>query len=105
MSRRAAVRSAVRSRATDYKTSRETLVARAALERAAIRDATQDLQIASERIARIAIGGVTLVRRYWLPVGVLLAGGLFKRTRPFLKMARTGLAVWQTVRLLRAARR
>jgi hypothetical protein len=32
---------------------------------------------------------------------VLLAGGLFKRTRPFLKMARTGLAVWQAVRLLR----
>jgi hypothetical protein len=36
---------------------------------------------------------------------VVLAGGLFKRARPFLKMARTGLAVWQTVRVLRAARR
>jgi hypothetical protein len=100
MSSHAAVRSA-----TDLKASRETLVARAALERAAMRDATQDLQIASERIARIAVVGVTLVRRYWLPITVLLAGGLFKRTRPFLKMARTGLAVWQTVRLLRAARR
>jgi hypothetical protein len=97
MSRRAAVRSS----AGDLKASREILIARATLERAAIRDATHDLQIASERIARIAMVGVTLVRRYWLPVGVLLAGGLFKRTRPFLKMARTGLAVWQAVRLLR----
>lgn len=97
MSRRAAARDS----ATDLKASREILIARATLERAAIRDATHDLQIASERIARIAAVGVTLVRRYWLPVGVLLAGGLFKRTRPFLKMARTGLAVWQAVRLLR----
>ena len=97
MSRRAAAHNS----ATDLKASREVLIARATLERAAIRDATHDLQIASERIARIAVVGVTLVRRYWLPVGVLLAGGLFKRTRPFLKMARTGLAVWQAVRLLR----
>ena len=97
MSRNAAARNSV----ADLAASREQLIARAALERAAIRDATHDLQIASERIARIAIVGVTLVRRYWLPVGLLLAGGLFKRTRPFLKMARTGLAVWQTVRLLR----
>jgi hypothetical protein len=97
MSRRAAARNS----AADLKASREILIARATLERAAIRDATHDLQIASERIARIAIAGATLVRRYWLPVGLLLAGGLFKRTRPFLKMARTGLAVWQTVRLLR----
>jgi hypothetical protein len=94
-------RAAVRSGTADLKASREILIARATLERAAIRDATHDLQIASERIARIAVVGVSLVRRYWLPVGVLLAGGLFKRTRPFLKMARTGLAVWQAVRLLR----
>jgi len=92
---------AARSSAADLKASRELLIARATLERAAIRDATHDLQIASERIARIAIVGVTLMRRYWLPVGLLLAGGLFKRTRPFLRMARTGLAVWQAVRLLR----
>ena len=92
---------AARNSAADLKASREILIARATLERAAIRDATHDLQIASERIARIAVVGVTLVRRYWLPVGVLLAGGLFKRTRPLLKMARTGLAVWQAVRLLR----
>jgi hypothetical protein len=41
------------------------------------------------------------MRRYWLPAGLLLASGMFKRARPFLRMARTGLAVWQTVRLLR----
>ncbi|HKP22755.1 MAG TPA: hypothetical protein VJV39_02735 [Dongiaceae bacterium] len=97
MSRRAAAHSS----AADLKASRELLIARATLERAAIRDATQDLQIASERLARIATVGISLVRRYWLPAGLLLAGGAFKRARPFLKMARTGLAVWQTVRLLR----
>ena len=96
MSRRAAARSS----AADLRVSREMLVARAALERAAIRDATQDLQIASERIARIAVVGISLLRRYWLPAGLLLAGGMFRRARPFLKMARTGLAVWQAVRLL-----
>ena len=98
MSRRAAV---ARNSAADLNASREVLIARAALERAAIRDATQDLQIASERIARIAVVGISLLRRYWLPAGLLLAGGVFKRARPFLRMARTGLAVWQTVRLLR----
>lgn len=92
---------AARNSAANLKASREMLIARAALERAAIRDATQDLQIASERIARIAAVGVSLLRRYWLPAGLLMAGGLFKRARPFLKAARTGLAVWQTVRLLR----
>lgn len=102
MSRNAA---AARSSAADLKACRELLIARAALERVAIRDATQDLQIASERIARIVVVGVALVRRFWLPLGVLLAGGLFKRARPFLRMARTGLAVWQAVRMLRAARR
>lgn len=96
MSRRAAARNSA-----DLRASRELLIARAALERAAIRDATQDLQIASERIARIATVGVSLLRRYWLPAGLLLAGGVFKRARPFLKAARTGLALWQTVRLLR----
>ena len=101
MSRNAAARNS----ASDLRACREVLIARAALERAAIRDATQDMQIASERIARIAVVGIALLRRYWLPLGVLLAGGLFKRARPFLKMARTGLAVWQTVRVLRAARR
>jgi hypothetical protein len=97
MSRRAAGRSS----AAELKARREMLVMRAALERQAIRDATQDLQIASERIARIAVVGVRLLRRYWLPIGVVLAGGLFSRARPFLRFFRTGLAVYQTVRLLR----
>jgi hypothetical protein len=97
MSRNAAARNS----AADLKASREMLIARAALERAAIRDATQDLQIASERIARIAVVGIKLVRRYWLPISVVLAGGLFKRARPFLRFFRTGLAVYQTVRLMR----
>ena len=96
MSRNVAARSSA-----SLKAQREMLIARAALERAAIRDATQDLQIATERIARIAVVGISMVRRYWLPAGLLLAVGLFKRARPFLKMARTGLAVWQTLRLLR----
>jgi hypothetical protein len=90
-----------RSSVVSLKARREMLVARAALERAAMRVATQDLQIASERIARVAIVGIALARRYWLPVGLLLAAGLFKRGRPLLRMARTGLVVWQTVRLLR----
>lgn len=97
MSRRAAARNV----AADLKASRELLVARAALERVAMREATQDLQIASERIARIAVIALSLARRYWLPAGLLLAAGMFKRTRPLLRAARTGLAVWQTVRLLR----
>jgi hypothetical protein len=96
MSRNVAARSSA-----SLKAQREMLIARAALERAAIRDATQDLQIASERIAHIAVVGISMIRRYWLPAGLLLVGSLFKRARPFLKMARTGLAVWQTVRLLR----
>jgi hypothetical protein len=81
------------------------LIARAELERAALRAATQDLQIASDRVARVAFGGLAFIRRYWLPLSVALAATLFKGARPALRMARTGLAVWQTVRLLRAARR
>lgn len=94
-----------RASAAELRRCREILIARAQLEREAMRDATQDLQVASDRIARIAIVGVTLIRRYWLPLSVLLAGGLFKRARPVLRIARTGLAIWQTARLLRAARR
>ncbi|HJR21158.1 MAG TPA: hypothetical protein VJ822_06030 [Dongiaceae bacterium] len=90
-----------RSSAANLQARREMLVARAGLERVAIRDATRDLQIASERVARIAVTGLSLLRRYWLPAGLLLAGGLSRRARPFLRMARTGLAVWQAVRLLR----
>ena len=93
-----------RRRPSDLKARRELLVARAALERVAIREATQDFQIASERVARVAWLGVSLVRRYCLPLAVLAAGGMFKRLRPLLRAARTAVAVWQTVRLLRTVR-
>ena len=93
------------SGAADLEQCRRVLIARAELERHAMRDATEDMQIATDRVARIVTVGIGLVRRYWLPVGVLLVGGLFKRARPVLRMARTGLALWQTARLLRNARR
>ena len=70
-----------------------------------MRDATQELQIATDRIARIAVVGVALARRYWLPATLLLAAGLLRKVRPVLRMARTGLTLWQTVKLLRATRR
>jgi hypothetical protein len=95
----------VRSSASELRRGRESLIARAELERAALRDATQDMQIASDRVARIAIGGLAFIRQYWLPLGVALAVTLFKGPRPVLRMVRTGLTVWQTVRLLRPARR
>jgi hypothetical protein len=70
-----------------------------------MRETTKELQDAGDRFARIAAAGIRLVRRYWLPAGALLGGMLFKRVRPLLRAAQTGLAVWQTVRLLRDARR
>ena len=88
----------------DLKRKRELLIARATLERAAMSDATEDFQLASERIARIAVTGVTLARRYWLPASLLLAVGMFKRVRPVLRMARTALMVWQAARMLRDPR-
>lgn len=94
-----------RSSAPELERHRRMLVARAELERDAMRAATEDVQLATDRIARIVIGGVSLVRRYWLPAGVLVAGALFKRVHPMLRVARTGLAIWQTVQLLRNARR
>jgi hypothetical protein len=94
-----------RSSAAELKRHRRLLIARAELERDAIRAVTEDLQLASDRIARIAIISVRLVRRYWLPASVLVAGALFKHARPILRMARTGLVIWQTVQLLRNTRR
>ena len=91
--------------AVELERCRRVLIARAELERAAMRETTENLQIATDRIARIATVGISLARRYWLPAGILLAGSLFKRTRPVLRAARTGLALWQTVRLLRSAGR
>ena len=89
----------------DLERCRRLLVVRAELERDAMRDATEDLQLASDRIARIAITGVRLIHRYWLPASVLVAATLFTRPRSALRVAQTGLALWQTVRLLRNARR
>lgn len=81
------------------------LIERSALERSALQGATDDLQAASDRIARLAVLVVTLVRNYWLPVGALAAGLLFRRARPALRLAQTGLAIWQMARLLQNARR
>jgi hypothetical protein len=53
-----------RSNSAELERHRWLLVARAELERNAIRATTEDLQLASDRIARIAIVGVRLVRRY-----------------------------------------
>jgi hypothetical protein len=94
-----------RSNAAELEHYQRLLSARAELDRDAMRAATKDLQLASDLIARVAIVGVKLVRHYWRPAGVLVVGALFKRARPMLRMARTGLAIWQTVQLLRSARR
>ena len=94
----------LRAGQAELRKCRKALIVRAALERADLRDATQDLQIASDRIARFAIIGAALLRRYWPLMGVLALGGLSKRARPVLRLARTGLAIWQTVRVLRATR-
>jgi len=94
-----------RGQPAELRQRREALVMRAALERAALRDATQDLQIAGDRVARIALTAVTLIRRYWLPLGLIAAATFSRRVRPLLRIARTGLVVWQAVRLLRDARR
>lgn len=94
----------LRASPAELKRCREALIVRAALERAALREATQDMQIAGDRIARFAMIGASLLRRYWPLLGVLAVSGLFKRARPLLRLARTGLAIWQTVRLLRATR-
>ncbi|MEZ5832856.1 MAG: hypothetical protein R3D05_16910 [Dongiaceae bacterium] len=95
----------VRLNAAELARCRRALIARAAFERAAMREATEDLQIAGDRIARMVVVGIDLMRRFWLPVGLLVAVTLVKRARPLLRYARTGLAIWQTVQLMRGARR
>lgn len=91
-----------RSRTAQLVRYRRLLVARAALERDAMRAATADLQFASDRIARIAVVGGAILRRCWLPASVLVASVLLKRARPALRMARLGFDIWQLVRLLRS---
>ena len=93
------------SSAAELERCRQRLIVRAQLERRALQDTTEELQVASERIVRIAMNGIALVRRYWLPVGVVLAGGLFMRPQRLLRFARTGIVLWQTVQLLRSVRR
>ena len=83
----------------------QLLIVRAALERRALQGATEDMQMATDGIVRVGGIVVSLVRRFWLPLGALAAAGLFKRLGPALRLARTGLAIWQTARLVRAARR
>ena len=84
---------------------RQLLIVRAALERSALQGATEDMQMAADGIVRVGGIVVTLVRRFWLPLGALAAAGLFKRLGPALRLVRTGLAIWQTARLVRAGRR
>lgn len=84
---------------------RSLLMARAELERRAMRDATEDLQDASDGVVRLAATAVRLARQFWLPVGILVVGALSRRARPVLRAARAGLAVWQVVRMLRNAGR
>jgi hypothetical protein len=91
--------------AVELERRRRLLILRAALERSALQGATEDMQMATDRIVRVGGIVVTLVRRFWLPLGVLAAAGLFNRLGPMLWVARTGLAIWQTARLVRAGRR
>ena len=91
--------------AVELERLRQLLIVRAALERRALQGATEDMQMATDGIIRVGGIVVSLVRRFWLPLGALAATGLFKRLGPALRLARTGLAIWQTARLVRAARR
>jgi hypothetical protein len=84
---------------------RSMLLARAELERRAMRDVTEDLQDTGDGVVRLAATGVRLLRQFWLPAGALVAGALFRRARPVLRAARAGLAAWQMVQMLRNAGR
>ena len=91
--------------AVELERLRQLLIVRAALERSALKEATEDMQMATDVVLRVGGFVVGLVRRFWLPLGALAAAGLFKRLGPALRLARTGLAIWQTARLVLAARR
>ena len=77
---------------------------RAAIERMSLAGATEDLQDATDRIARLAVAIVTVGRQFWLPIAAIAVAGLFRRTRPALRLARAGLTAWQFARLIRSAR-
>lgn len=83
---------------------RRLLIQRAALERWALRDTTEDLQDTGDRIVHVGAVAVGVVRKYWLPIGALVGLALFKRAGSALRLARIGLTIWQASRLLRAAR-
>ena len=93
------------SSAVELELCRQALIVRAALERHAMRETTEELQEAGDRVAHVAIAVIRIVRRYWLPAGMLFGSMFFKRARPVLRAAQTGLAVWQTMRMLRNAPR
>ncbi|HEX6118172.1 MAG TPA: hypothetical protein VFZ03_01900 [Dongiaceae bacterium] len=84
---------------------RGVLMARADLERRAMRIATEDMQDASDGVVGLAVTAVRLMRQFWLPIGITTVGALSRRARPVLRAARAGLAVWHVVRMLRNARR
>jgi hypothetical protein len=77
---------------------------RAAVERMSLAGATEDLQDATDRIARVAVAVVTVGRRFWLPVAAVAAAGLYRRVGPVLRLARTGLTIWQIAKMVRTAR-
>ena len=84
---------------------RRMLRERAAIERMSLAGATEDLQDATDRIARVAVAAITIGRRYWLPIAAIAATGLFRRVGPMLRLVRAGLTVWQVAKMIRAARR
>jgi len=89
----------------EFERCRGVLMARAELERRAMRIATADMQDASDGVVRLAATGVRIARQFWLPVGVTIVGALSRRARPVLRAARAGLAVWHVMQMLRKAGR
>ena len=90
--------------AAELARTRRMLQERAALERMSLAGATEDLQDATDRIARVAVAVITVGRRFWLPITVVAAAGLFRRVGPALRLARTGLTIWQVAKMIRSVR-
>ena len=90
--------------ARDLARLRRMLQERAAIERMSLAGATEDLQDATDRIARVAIAVITVGRRFWLPIAAVAVAGLFRRAGPALRLARAGLTVWQVAKLVRSVR-
>jgi hypothetical protein len=62
-----------------------------------MRVATEDLRRASDHIAIIGLR----LSHCWLPGLMRATGPLLERARSLLRLARTGLAIWQIMQLLR----